>query len=243
LATIFSIILLIILVVALILPKFKHWESLKAANQSAEQKLANIGTNISLLSTQDKKKISEYKGLAEQILPGEEDTLRVLAILDLLVRNSGMALDNFQVNTSGSSKAAKTIPAQTGGQQQTKTLGATTTQPARSKPASSAASYEITATLHGNLSSALSLIESLDIAARSIEVTSVLLSRAASTEQPKVDITFVLPLGKKAVAVSSETKVELASSDKKVLEGLIKKLVIDVLPSTAPLGQPEPLGR
>jgi len=244
LAIAISVILVGALVPTLLLPRFRHWRSLQETNQTDTQKLAVITANLAVLADQDREKISEYKTLMSAILPVEEDTLRVLAILDQIIKNSGMALDSLQVKTAAAG-AAKTIPVQTPASQPTgtKALGVTTTQPPTTTSALSANSFQIGATLHGNLSSVLALIETLDSVKRAIGTTSVSLSKATGAERPTVNINFVMPLGKKVAAASADTKVEMASSDEKTLEELIGKLIIDALPATSPLGQPEPFGR
>lgn len=244
LAILISIILVVVLLPSFLLPRFRHWRGLQETNRTDTQKLANISANLTILARQDKSKISEYKTLINKLLPDEEDPLRVLAILDQIIKNSGLALDNFQIKTAAAG-AAKTIPAQTSTQQPpgTKALGVATTQLPPTTQTPSVSSFQIVATLHGNLSSTLALIESLDTVKRAIEVTSVSLSKAAGTERPTVNITFVLPLGQKVAAVSSGTKVEMASSDKETLEKLIDKLTVDALPANSPLGQSEPFGR
>ena len=244
LAILISIILVVVLLPSLLLPRFRHWRSLQETNGADTQKLASITANLAILASFDKSKISEYTTLINKLLPDEEDPLRVLAILDQIIKNSGLALDSFQIKTAAEA-AAKTIPAQTPAPQPpgTKTSGATTTQPPPTTQTPSVSSFQIVATLHGNLSSTLALIESLETVKRVIEVTSVSLSKAAGTERPIVNITFVLPLGQKVAAVSSGTKVEMASSDKETLEKLIDKLTIDALPANSPLGQSEPFGK
>jgi hypothetical protein len=239
-----SVLLVVALVPTLLLPRFRHWQSLQEENQADAQKLAAITANIATLATADKNKISEFKTLMSKLLPDEEDPLRVLAILDQIIKDCGLALDNFQIKTSAAG-ATRKIPSSTPTQQTTtpSTLGATTTQPPTVAAPRLASSFQISATLYGNLSSVLALIERLDLVKRAIEVSTVSLSKSSSAEAATVNITFVLPLGQKTTATSAQTKVELAASDNEALEKLIDKLTIDAVPSASPLGQPEPFGR
>ena len=244
-----SIVVSILLLVAgslfLIYPKYQEWQSLKAQNSKDSQTLNIIKENISLLSSQNKSKISEYGKLTGKLLPSEEDPLRVLAIFEGLIQNSGMALEGFEVKTSSQSKKTITVKAPPQ-PSSSDTLGASTsttkTATAKKSLKTVGGSFEITATVYGGLSSVLNLIESLDYVKRSIEVSSITIDKAASTEIPKVVITFVMPLGQKGGVTSPETKIEFLASDEKVLDALLENLVIDAEPANSPVGKLEPFG-
>ena len=241
-----SIVVSILLLVAgslfLIYPKYQEWQKLKTQNSSDSQTLNIIKENVTLLSSQDKSKISEYGKLTSKLLPSEEDPLRVLAIFEGLIQNSGMALEGFEVKTSSQSKKTITVKAPPQ-PSSSDTLGASTsTTVAKKSLKTVGGSFDISTTVYGGLSSVLKLIESLDYVKRSIEVSSITIDKAASTEIPKVVITFVMPLGQKGGVTSPETKIEFLASDEKVLDALLENLVIDAEPANSPVGKLEPFG-
>ncbi|OGY22088.1 MAG: hypothetical protein A2126_02250 [Candidatus Woykebacteria bacterium GWB1_45_5] len=228
----------------LILPRYTAWQNLKDTNKQEAEKLTVLTNNVSVLTKLDKDEVADYKKLLSALLPETEDTLRAVSITDQISKNSGMALESIQVTTSDTAKVTKKVSTVPAGTSQ-KTLGVT--QPGsvsspqlKTNAAGALSSYTINITLHGDFSSALGLINTLGLVKRTLGITSISFSKAASTERATINLSLEFPLTRKAAA-SPEQRTELSTSQRKALEDLLDTLTIDASPSTLPVGKTDPL--
>lgn len=246
LSIVISIFLLILLAPSLLFPRFSAWRQQAAENATENARLATITENVSILQQIDTQNLQVYADLVEKLLPSGADQLRVVSLIDELVRRSGARLDSLKVISKAASSAAAATPAPAAGEAEDAAQTATgdtttTTGTAASAPTQTAgpSSYSVSTTFKGTFGQSLRLLALLDKTKRTISAEKVSFAKEQNSSNLGVTVEFTLPLGKEAT-VSPETKVELSAADIQILENLLSSLTIDAFPTNLPTGRNDP---
>ncbi|MDP2720824.1 MAG: hypothetical protein Q8O75_02690 [bacterium] len=241
LSIIISIFLLILLGPSLLFPKFSAWRDKTAKNDQEGSRLTAITENVTLLQQIDTQNLQLYSDLVRKLLPAQADELRVVALIDELVKRSGVSLESVKVisKTASSTTAATTAQvAPTAGSPEAapKTTSGTTAAPTQ---AATASAFNVSVTFKGTFAESLQLIDLLSSTKRTMSIEKISFTREQNSNDLGVNVEFSLPLGKEA-AVSPETKVEFSAADTQALKELLAKLTIDVSPTALPTGRSNP---
>ena len=244
-----SLILLLLLVPAMLFPRFNSWFTLRSTNQEDLKRLEIVVENVSLLVLVDETRQESYKELVEKLVPNEKDEVRVVSIMHELIRKAGVKLQNITIGSGSGKKVVTAAPSPAAGVAQAESgepppapapTGPTATAPVTGIPTSlQAGTYKASATFEGSFSAILKLIRLLDNTKRSIGVTKIIMSRDEETKKAVATVNFSLPLSKVSTASSSE-RIELTDAEIKKLEELLVLLTIDAKPTSLPTGRSNP---
>lgn len=241
LSIIFSIILIVLLTPAIYI-RFVSWRSIASVNAQDLEKLQTTTENVSLLANIDGTSLDIYKDLIEKIVPKESDQLRVVSIIDELVKKSKVTLKSIKVG-GGSGAAATAAPSAAGGelgtQSQTPGTQGSTSTPTSTAPSAKAEEYNLNITFEGTFSTTLQLLGLLENTKRTIGVKDLTITKSEGTKNLIVTADLTLPLSKDE-EVTSEDRVEFAQKDADALSTLLSKLTIDALPTNLPTGRSDP---
>jgi hypothetical protein len=238
-----SIALFIVVGALVLLPRMANWLDLTQKNSEDSERLEKITQSISLLSGVDEIESQRNGDLIEKLTPLKEDRLRVVSIIHVLIKKTGMELESLKV-ISGSA-AATTIPSVSSetGQGSSEATTTTTTTPTTGTTSTVAStqssSYNLNATFKGSYSATLKFIGLLDIVKRAMQVTNISFSLEEETKELEATLEISL-LGASEATISAEENLQLTGEETAALEELLTKLTIDASPANYPLGKKEP---
>ncbi|OGY25280.1 MAG: hypothetical protein A2Z11_02860 [Candidatus Woykebacteria bacterium RBG_16_43_9] len=248
LSIIFSVILVVLLGPAIYI-RFVSWRSIASVNTQDLEKLRTTTENVSLLANINGTRLDIYKDLIEKMVPKESDQLRVVSIIDELVKKSKVTLKSIKVG-GGSGGAATAAPTASGGgpaaQPQSSDAGESTPPTTTTAPASTSTTptvqtggYNLNITFEGTFSNTLQLLGLLENTKRTIGVKNIIITRGEKDNILTITADFSLPLSKDT-EVTSQDRVAFTQKDADALSTLLSKLTIDALPTNLPTGRSDP---
>ena len=238
-----SIALFFVVGALVLLPRMTNWLDLTQKNSEDSERLEKITQSVSLLSSVDEIESQRNGDFIEKLTPLKEDRLRVVSIIHVLIKRTGMELTSLKViSGSAAATAIPSVSSETGqGQSEATTTTTTTptTEAASTALSTQSSSYNLNVTFKGSYSATLKLIGLLDIVKRAMQVTNISFSLEEDTKELEVTLEISLP-GASEATISAEESFQLTGEETAALEELLTKLTIDASPANYPLGKREP---
>ncbi len=220
-AVIAGLLVTLLIVFLLIMPKFASYMSYKSQNSNLSSDIGKLESSIKTVKSLDEEELNSIYSILNNFAPKTDDTLRFLALNEVLASSAGVGISSVTVSTDKDSQTKSQKNAQSATQ---------TTQ-------SLANSYVVKVAAKGFFSNFLRFISNYQLTDRLVGLSEVTIAGGESVLT--ATLTVELPLGASAVA-SSEDDLVLTQKEKDILKSIEDNILFSVSPAKDPLGRPDP---
>lgn len=236
----------VLLLLGVILPKYKAWSNLSSENKEAQARLERVDKNTEALRKVDTFEAADLSQKTDQLLPEKENPLRFITLAEKVAAASGMQISAAQIEIPKTGQPAVSgTPA--GGTKPSVSSGtgavggtASTTTPTNTV-AQTKSEVVVKISFEGSFPALLILLGNFGKTDRASSITSLSLSQVKEGEgNITATVGFKLPIAPEVQAVSMETASVLIDQEKKFLEDFIAKIQFTAEPTKNPTGREDP---
>jgi hypothetical protein len=232
----------VVLVLLVILPKYKSWRQARSENNESQKRIEKIDGNIAAIRSIDASEVESLYQKVATLLPEEGNQLRFFSLAEKIAASTGMKISAAQLEVSSAAQGAVSGSSTGASPSLSSGTGSSGTSPVVPQSAGQIKSVlTVKMSFEGSFPALLALLSDFGKGDQATQISSVSLSGDQSGGgQLTAAISFSLPAAIQAEPVSMESSVVLTQDTKKALQDLVAKIQFTSAPTNSPVGREDP---